>query len=48
MIEIRWTGSGLTQRFAGPIAADSIYEIREGNGALVPIRPAQRPTQASR
>ena len=48
MIEIRWPGSGLTQRFAGPIAADRIYEIREGNAALVPIRPAQRPTQASR
>ena len=48
MIEIRWPGSGLFQRFAGPIAADRIYEIREGNAALVPIRPAQRPTQASR
>lgn len=33
-IEIRWPGSGTLQRLAGPIAADSRYEVREGNDAL--------------
>lgn len=36
-IEIRWPGSGLVQRFDGPIAADRRYEIREGRPALKPI-----------
>ena len=35
-LEIRWPGSGLVQRFQGPIAADATYEIREGR-ALVPF-----------
>jgi hypothetical protein len=33
-LEIRWPGSGLVQRFAGPIAADRVYEIREGTKEL--------------
>jgi Cu/Ag efflux protein CusF len=33
-IEIRWPGSGLVQRFDGPIAADRPYEIREDRPAL--------------
>ena len=33
-IEIRWPGSGTVQEFNGPIAADSIYEITEGQAAL--------------
>ena len=36
-IEIRWPGSGLGQRFDGPIAADRPYEIREDRPALKPI-----------
>jgi hypothetical protein len=30
LLEIKWPGSGLVQQFNGPIAADNIYEIREG------------------
>jgi hypothetical protein len=30
LLEIKWPGSGLAQQFKGPIAADKIYEIREG------------------
>ena len=33
-LEIRWPGSGLVQHFAGPIAADRVYEIREGGKDL--------------
>jgi hypothetical protein len=33
-LEIRWPGSGLVQRFSGPIVADRIYEIREGEKEL--------------
>lgn len=29
-LEIRWPGSGLVQRFQGPIAADHTYEVKEG------------------
>jgi len=29
-LEIRWPGSGLVQRFEGPIASDRTYELREG------------------
>jgi hypothetical protein len=47
MIEIRWPGSG-AQQFAGPIAVDQIYEIREGESHVVPARSPQRPTQAIR
>jgi len=36
-IEIRWPGSGLVQRFDGPIPADRRYEIREGRPTLKPI-----------
>ena len=30
LLEIKWPGSGVVQQFKGPIAADKIYEIREG------------------
>ncbi len=42
-IEIRWPGSGTLQRLAGPIAADSRYEVREGHDALkkVALRSAK-------
>ena len=30
LLEIRWPGSGLVQQFQGPLAADTTYEIREG------------------
>jgi hypothetical protein len=33
-LEIRWPGSGLVQHFDGPIAADRVYEIREGEKEL--------------
>jgi len=36
-LEIRWPGSGLVQRFSGPIAADRVYEIREGQKELKPV-----------
>ena len=29
-LEIRWPGSGLVQRFEGPIVSDRTYELREG------------------
>ena len=37
-LEIRWPGSGLVQRFSGPIAADKVYEIREGRDVLKSIQ----------
>lgn len=37
MLEIRWPGSGLVQRFNGPIAADRTYEIREGQEEIKPV-----------
>ena len=37
-LEIRWPGSGLVQRFSGPIAADRVYEIREGRDVLKQIQ----------
>ena len=36
-LEIRWPGSGLVQRFSGPIAVDRVYEIREGDKELKPV-----------
>jgi hypothetical protein len=36
-LEIRWPGSGLKQRFNGPIAADRVYEIREGEKEMKPV-----------
>jgi len=36
-LEIRWPGSGLVQHFSGPIAADRVYEIREGEKDLKPV-----------
>jgi hypothetical protein len=30
LLEIRWPGSGLVQQFKGPLPADRIYQIREG------------------
>jgi ASPIC and UnbV/FG-GAP-like repeat len=41
MLELRWPGSGLVQQFKGPIAADQIYEIREGEPSLKPIQLAK-------
>ena len=38
-IEIRWPGSGLVQRFSGPIAADACYEVREGRADLKKVEP---------
>jgi hypothetical protein len=46
-IEIRWPG-GETRQFAGPIAADAVYEIGEGDSRLKRLPAPQRPTQASR
>jgi hypothetical protein len=37
LLEIKWPGSGLVQQFKGPLAADRIYEIREGEATLKPI-----------
>jgi hypothetical protein len=37
-LEIRWPGSGLVQRFEGPIAANRVYEAREGKPGLKEIR----------
>jgi hypothetical protein len=47
LIEIRWPG-GETQQFAGPIAADASYEIRERDSRLARVPAPQRPTHASR
>mgnify|MGYP000902696725 CR=1 FL=1 len=38
-IEVRWPGSGLVQRLAGPIAADVGYRVREGEA---PVRLESR------
>jgi hypothetical protein len=38
-LEIRWPGSGLVQRFEGPIAADRTYELREGQAAIREFKP---------
>ena len=37
-LEIRWPGSGLVQRFEGPIAPNRVYEVREGAPALREVR----------
>ena len=37
-IELRWPGSGLVQRFDGPIASNRAYEIREGKPGLKEAR----------
>jgi ASPIC and UnbV/FG-GAP-like repeat len=37
-LEIRWPGSGLVQTVKGPIAADSTYELREGEAGLKSVR----------
>jgi len=39
-LEIRWPGSGLVQRFEGPIAADRTYELREDQTTLREFRPS--------
>jgi len=41
-LEIRWPGSRLVQRFSGPIAADRVYEIREGVKELRPVEIAPK------
>ena len=38
-IEVRWPGSGTVQRFDGPIAADSRYEMREDRATLRVTNP---------
>jgi ASPIC and UnbV/FG-GAP-like repeat len=35
-LEIRWPGSGLVQRFDGPIRADGTYQLTEGSTELKP------------
>jgi hypothetical protein len=40
-LEIRWPGSGVTQRFKGPIEADNVYEITEGKPELKAIESAK-------
>jgi ASPIC and UnbV len=49
-LEIRWPGSGTLQAFAGPIAADAIYEITEGRATLKPVAApvAGKPRTATR
>jgi hypothetical protein len=48
VIEIRWPGTGIVQRFNGPFAADRIYEIREGSQSPRAIESPQRPTRAAK
>jgi hypothetical protein len=36
-IEIKWPGSGLVQRFAGPLAVDDVYEVVEGRSTATPL-----------
>jgi hypothetical protein len=36
-LEIRWPGTGLVQRFDGPIVADKVYQVTEGNAKLRPL-----------
>jgi ASPIC and UnbV/FG-GAP-like repeat len=38
-VEVRWPGSGLVQRFAGPIVADARYRVAEGEPGLRRIEP---------
>jgi len=48
-IEIRWPGTGAPQQFKGPFAADTIYELREGDPQLKAVpSPAKPPVHASR
>jgi hypothetical protein len=46
LLEVRWPGSNTVQAFAGPIAADTVYEITEGapelRKAIVPRKTAAR------
>ncbi|HTO96103.1 MAG TPA: CRTAC1 family protein [Myxococcales bacterium] len=37
LLEIRWPGSGRVQQFKGPLPADRIYEIREGDAEARPL-----------
>jgi hypothetical protein len=46
LLEIRWPGSNTVQQFAGPIAADAVYEVREGDGGLRKATPARKVTAA--
>jgi len=46
-LEIRWPGSGLVQQFNGPIAADRVYEIREGEKELKPVIVVTKPASAA-
>ncbi|MGB9385214.1 MAG: ASPIC/UnbV domain-containing protein, partial [Pseudolabrys sp.] len=45
-LEIRWPGSGLVQTVKGPIAADTTYELREGEGGLKSLRVPSAATSA--
>jgi hypothetical protein len=47
-IHVRWPGSDAVQEFAGPIAADSTYEITEGKPELKPIAAPSRQRTAAR
>jgi ASPIC and UnbV/FG-GAP-like repeat len=47
-LEIRWPGSGVVQRFPGPIAADRVYEITEGRPVLQAYTPPESAKRASR
>jgi hypothetical protein len=47
-LEIRWPGSGLVQHFNGPISADRVYEIREGEKELKPVVSLGKSAQADR
>ena len=37
-LEVRWPGSGLVQRFDGPIASNRVYEAREGKPGLKEVK----------
>ncbi|HEX4584876.1 MAG TPA: CRTAC1 family protein [Burkholderiaceae bacterium] len=45
-LEIKWPGSGLIQRFTGPIAGDRVYEIREGDKEPRPVAVAVKTAQS--
>jgi hypothetical protein len=45
-LEIRWPGNGLVQTVKGPIAADTTYELREGEGGLKSLRVPSAATSA--
>jgi len=46
-LEIRWPGSGLVQTLKGPISADAMYELREGDSGLKSLRMPSKVTSAA-